>query len=401
MIDRTTRRSVLTLAVCQALAMSAMTITITVTALNGEMLAADKAWSTVPIGFQALATMLTTIPASTFMAARGRHAGFVLGALIGVIGGLLGVGSIVAGSFALLCLANVFIGSAQGFAVFYRFAAADLADEAYRGRAISWVIAGGVAAAVTGPTLSRWTYDLIPDARFAGCYLGIVALYGVIPFVLPLARLGVPVRGAAVAGGRVLVAILGQPVVIVAMLAGMIGYGVMSFLMTATPLAMTHHHHTITAWTFVIESHVLAMYAPSFVTGSLIRRFGVLRILATGALLLFGAAAVDLAGLGFWNFLVGLVLLGAGWNFLYVGGTTLLTEGYQSEERARVQGLNDFLIFGTVAAASLGSGALHDRFGWAVVNLGVLPFIALVLAAIGVLAWQRRRTALSTAALGD
>jgi MFS family permease len=179
-------------------------------------------------------------------------------------------------------------------------------------------------------------------------------------------------------------------VVIVALLAGMIGYGVMSFLMTATPLAMVHHHHAITAWTIVIESHVLAMFAPSFVTGTLIKRFGVLRILMVGAVLLIASAGVDMAGLGFWNFLVGLVFLGVGWNFLYVGGTALLTEGYRPEERARVQGLNDFLIFGTVALASLSSGALHDRYGWLAVNLGVLPLIAVTLAATTWLKARRR-----------
>lgn len=391
-MDRSTRGSVVLLAACQALSMSAMTITMTVTALNGEMLAEDKAWSTVPIGFQAIATMLTTIPASALMRARGRRHGFVLGALVGMAGGLIGAGSVVMGSFALLCVANVLIGIAQGCAVFYRFAAADMASEAHRARAISWVVAGGVVAAVVGPTASRWTIDAIAGAPFAGSYLVIVGLYAAIPFVLLRADLGHAAAPAAGSDtGRPLIEIVAQPVVIVALLAGMIGYGVMSFLMTATPLAMVHHHHAITAWTFVIESHVLAMFAPSFVTGSLIKRFGVLRILTIGGVLLIGAALVDLAGLGFWHFLVGLVLLGVGWNFLYVGGTTLLTEGYRPEERARAQGFNDFLIFGTVALASLSSGALHDRFGWTAVNLGVLPLIVVTLAATGWLALRRRR----------
>ncbi len=170
----------------------------------------------------------------------------------------------------------------------------------------------------------------------------------------------------------------------------MIGYGVMSFLMTATPLAMTHHRHAVTAWTIVIEAHVLAMFAPSFVTGNLIRRFGVLAILLVGSLLQVGAVVVDLAGLGFWNFLAGLALLGVGWNFLFVGGTTLLTEAYRPEERAMVQGFNDFMIFGTVALASLSSGALHDRFGWLAVNLGVLPLIGITLLATLWLMARRR-----------
>jgi MFS family permease len=391
MTARDIRQSILFLAICQALSMSAMTITMTVTALNGELLAADKAWSTVPIGFQAIATMLTTMPASALMRVRGRRFGFTVGALVGMAGGALGTASVAAGSFALLCLANVLIGCAQGFAVFYRFAATDVADEANKARAISWVVAGGVVAAVVGPTVSRWTIDAIAGAPFVGSYLAIVGFYAVIPFVLPLASLGRAATPDAAAGqGRPIGVILAQPVVIVALLAGMIGYGVMSFLMTATPLAMVHHHHAITAWTIVIESHVLAMFAPSFVTGTLIKRFGVLRILMVGAVLLIASAGVDMAGLGFWNFLVGLVFLGVGWNFLYVGGTALLTEGYRPEERARVQGLNDFLIFGTVALASLSSGALHDRYGWLAVNLGVLPLIAVTLAATTWLKARRR-----------
>ncbi|MEX2649533.1 MAG: MFS transporter [Alphaproteobacteria bacterium] len=391
MVDPLARRNVTVLALCQALAMSAMTITITVTALNGEALATDKSWATVPIGFQAVATMLTTMPASALMRVRGRRFGFALGAAIGMAGGAIGFVSILLVDFWLLCLANVLIGSAHGFAVFYRFAAADLADESFRSRAISLVVAGGVAAGVVGPTLARWTVDSIPGESFAGCYLGIIALYALIFPVLGFGRLARPgIAAVAAAAGRSLAAIVRRPAAIVALLAGMIGYGVMSFLMTATPLAMTHHDHAVTAWTIVIEAHVLAMFAPSFVTGNLIRRFGVLNTLLVGSLLLLGAVVVDLVGLGFWNFLAGLALLGVGWNFLFVGGTTLLTEAYRPEERAKVQGFNDFMIFGTVALASLSSGALHDRFGWLAVNLGVLPLIGLTLLATLWLMARRR-----------
>jgi MFS family permease len=181
-----------------------------------------------------------------------------------------------------------------------------------------------------------------------------------------------------------------QPAAIVALLAGMIGYGVMAFLMTATPLAMKHHQFDFGDWSHVIEWHVLGMFAPSFVTGHLIKRFGVLNILAVGAALLFAAAATDLSGLGFWNFWAGLVLLGVGWNFLYVGATSLLTESYRQEERAKVQGINDFLVFGTVAAASFVSGGLHTAFGWGAVNYGILPLVALTLLATLWLMGRRR-----------
>ncbi len=376
------RRTIFVLAMCQALAMTGMTITVTVTALNGETLAIDKAWATVPIGLQAIATMLTTLPASALMRRRGRRFGFSLGALLGGIGGALGAASVGIGSFWVLCLANLFIGAAMGFTTFYRFAAAEAAEPAYRGRAISLVVAGGVVAAIAGPTLAGWTVDAFTPYRFVGCYAVMIVTYlGILP-LLPLARLPQPSVATAERGGRPLARILAQPTVIVAMLAGMIGYGVMVFLMTATPLAMLYHQHSMSAWTLVIEAHVLAMFAPSFVTGSLIKRFGVLNILLVGAGLLLAAVATNLEGLGLVNFLVGLTLLGLGWNFLFIGGTTLLTEGYRPEERSRIQGLNDFLIFGGVAAGSFASGALHSHFGWEAVNYGVLPLIGVVLIAI-------------------
>jgi MFS family permease len=376
------RLAVPLLALCQALAMTGMTITVTVTVLNGEQLALDKAWSTVPIGVQAVATMATTIPGSALMRRFGRRPGFALGSLLGALGGGLGALSVGIGSFWILCLANLVIGAAMGFNTFFRFAAAEAASEATRARAISLVVAGGVVAAVAGPTLSGVSVDWFQPYRFVGCYLVLSVAFLLILPVLALLRL--PRAGPAdrSRGGRPLLVIVRQPVVAVAMLSAMIGYGVMVFLMTATPLAMTHHNHSMHAWTWVIETHVLAMFAPSFVTGSLIRRAGVLRILLIGAILLFVAVAVDLAGLAFANFLIGLGLVGLAWNFLFIGGTTLLTEGYRPEERAKVQGLNDFLMYGTVAASSFAAGALHNAFGWTVVNYGVLPMITLVLAAI-------------------
>ncbi|MGH6927581.1 MAG: MFS transporter, partial [Dongiaceae bacterium] len=277
------RRNVLVLALCQAVSMTAMTITVTVTVLNGEALVTDKAWATVPIGLQAVATMLTTIPASALMRARGRRFGFTLGALAGIVGGILGVLSVVDLSFWLLCLANVAIGAAQGFAVFYRFAAADAADEAFRSRAISLVLAGGVVAGIFGPTLSQWSREMFPSDIFAGCYGVIVLLYLGILGLLPLARMPPLLsREERRQSGRPLVVILRQPVAVVALLAGMIGYGVMAFLMTATPLAMTHHHFEFSDWRSVIQWHVLGMFAPSFVTGSIIKRVGVLNVLWLG-----------------------------------------------------------------------------------------------------------------------
>jgi predicted MFS family arabinose efflux permease len=385
------RRNVFILALCQALAMTAMTITITVTALNGDALLTDKEWATVPLALQALATMLTTIPASALMRAKGRRFGFTLGAAIGMAGGAIGVLSVTENSFWLLCLANMGIGCAAGFSAFYRFAAADAANEAFRAHAISLVLTGGVAAAVFGPTLSQLSRELFPAYIFAGCYGVMIFLYAAVILLLPLTRISSLSHAERRQSGRSLPVILRQPTIAVALLAGMIGYGVMSFLMTATPLAMKHHHFEFSDWRSVIQWHVLGMFLPSFATGFVIRRVGVLNVLWTGAALLFLAVAADLAGLGFWNFWSGLVFLGVGWNFLYVGGSTLLTETYQPAERAKVQGLNDFLIFGTVAASSFASGTLHSAFGWTAVNYGVLPLVALTLGATLWLMGQRRR----------
>jgi predicted MFS family arabinose efflux permease len=391
MIGSAVRRNVFILALCQALAMTAMTITITVTALNGETLLTDKQWATAPLALQALATMLTTIPASALMRAKGRRFGFTLGASIGIAGAVLGVLSVTGNSFWLLCLANMGIGSAAGFAVFYRFAAADAASEAFRGHAISLVLTGGVAAAVFGPTLSQLSRELFPDYIFAGCYGVMIFLYAGIIALLPMTRIPSLTREERRHSGRPLPAILRQPAVAVALLAGMIGYGVMSFLMTATPLAMKHHHFEFSDWRSVIQWHALGMFLPSFATGFVIKRVGVLNVLWSGAALLFLAVAADLSGLGFWNFWLGLAVLGIGWNFLYVGGSTLLTEGYRPAERAKVQGLNDFLIFGTVASASFASGTLHSAFGWTAVNYGVLPLVAVILVATLWLMGRRRR----------
>ena len=381
MIRDPVHRNVLILALCQALSMTVMSISMTITALNGEDLAPAAGWATVPLGLQAIATMAATIPASQFMRRWGRRAGFTVGALIGMVGGALGMFAVLAANFWILCLSNIFLGAMMGFGVFYRFAAADASGEAFRSRAISLVMAGGVVSAVAGPTLSQYTRDLFSAYTYVGCY-GIMIVIGLgVLALLPLTNIPVPTAADRRHSGRPLGSIFRQPTAIVALMAGMIGYGVMSFLMTASPLAMEHHHFHFDDWAAVIEWHALGMFAPSFFTGHLIKRFGVLNILAAGALLMFAAAGADLAGVGFWNFWVGLFLLGLGWNFLYIGSTSLLTETYEPAERAKVQGLNDFLVFGTVAAAAFVSGGLHSAFGWSAVNYGILPLVALTLLA--------------------
>ena len=385
-----TRRNVLILALCQALAMTSTSLMVTVAALVGQMLAADKTLATLPIAVQFTATMATTIPASLLMKRIGRRAGFSVGALLGAAGAGLAIAAIFAGSFVVFCLAGAAVGAALGFAMFYRFAAADAADPAFRGKAISLVLTGGVVAAVAGPQLARWSRDLFQPALFAGCFVAIAGLWLAALLLLQLVDIPRPSELERRAGGRPLAAIVRQPAFVVAALGAMIGYGVMSLVMTVTPLAMIGHAHEFDDAAFVIQWHVLGMYAPSFVTGHLIARVGVLNVLAAGVALIGACVAVNLSGTGVMQFWAALTLLGLGWNFLFIGSTTLLTETYRPEERAKTQALNDFLVFGTVAMSSFASGAVHNHFGWSAVNLAVIAPISAVLLAV---LWLRRRRA--------
>ncbi|MBT6138493.1 MAG: MFS transporter [Rhodospirillaceae bacterium] len=387
-------RNVALLAACQALAMTGMTITATVTALVGDMLSNHGPWSTLPLAMQFTATMATTMPASLFMRRFGRKAGFALGVVIGVAGSGMAIYAITNGSFLLFVVASIMIGTFMGFSVFYRYAAADTASEAFRPKAISLVMAGGVVAAVFGPELSKWSFELLAPATFAGSYVAIAVVHGSILAVLFF--VDIPREKVSETGdtGRPLSEIVRQPKFLIAAVGGMIGYGVMSFIMTATPLAMIGCGLEFRDTAFVIQWHALGMFAPSFFTGSLINRFGVLRVMFVGALLLAASVAVNLSGLELMRFFSGLVLLGLGWNFLFIGGTTLLTETYEPAEKAKVQGLNDLLVFTTVSASSFASGALLHLFGWQAVNLGVIPLILIVVLLIG---WQRFQTARATA----
>jgi len=377
------------LAACQALAMTSMSILATTSAIIGNILATDKALSTLPVALQMTGMMCATIPAALLMARIGRRGGFWAGAAIGAIGGVIAGLAVWEGAFALFCLGTFLIGSSNGFAQQYRFAAAEAANDAFRSKAISLVLAGGVISGLFGPETAKWSRDLIEFAPFAGCFAMVVVLQicaaTLVAFVhLPPA----PPRDRLRGSGRPLTQIAAQPLFIVALLAGMIGYGVMSLVMTATPIAMIDCGYEFTAAAFVIQWHILGMYAPSFFTGHLIARFGLTAMLLTGAALLLVCCGINLAGVGEVNFWAANVLLGVGWNFLFVGATTLLTRTYAPAERAKVQALNDFTIFGTSTLSSFLSGALLTGFGWATVQFAVMP--AVVIAA-GAVIWLRLR----------
>ena len=388
-----TAKNVILLGLCQALGMSCSALIITITALIGNTLAPDKSLVTLPLALQFLAMMSSAAPASFLMRRFGRRAGFSLGALLGCVAGLLGMQAIFVGSFVLFCFSSILFGAFAAHVQFYRFAAADTASDAFRSRAISLVLAGGVLAAFLGPELAKWSLDLFAPVLYAGGYLciGLLALVSLV--LLQFIEIPRPNKAERGSSGRPLREIARRPDFTVAVLCAMIGYGAMNLVMTATPLAVVAHNHPFESAALVIQWHVVGMYAPSFFTGHLIHRFGVMPILALGAALVLGCVAVNLAGTDVIHFWAALVLLGLGWNFMFLGGTSLLTESYRPEERAKAQALNEFLVFGTVTCTALLSGALYNAFGWQAVNLGVVPPLALVLFAV--LWLGRRRAALA------
>jgi MFS family permease len=375
------RRNVAILAICQALLMTSGSLLVTTSALVGVGLAEHKALATLPIGLQFLATMLSTMPASLLMRRIGRRAGFAAGALIGLTGAGVCTAGIVAESLAVFGAGCFLIGIFNGVGQYYRFAAAEVADPGFRPRAISLVLAGGVVAAFTGPNLARLSREWVAAAEFAGSYASLVVLY--LATLLLVSTLRIPPPGAEERGGhgRALSAIASDARFPVAVLGAMIAYGVMNVLMTATPLAMLDSGHAFSDTALAIQWHVLGMFAPAFFTGHLINRFGVLRVMMAGAVLLAGCVAVNLSGTAVTHFWVALALLGLGWNFLFVGSTTLLTEVYRPAEKAKVQGLNDLLVFATVACTATTSGTLHHALGWEPMNIGALPFVLVALVA--------------------
>lgn len=387
--DAKARKNAAVLAVAQALYGAVTTALVVTAGLAGSQLATDPSLATLPMSMMIVGTATTTFPISLLMKRVGRRTGFVGCALAGTCGGLLGAYALFERSFVLFLAGAFLIGIYQASASYYRFAAADLASPAFRPKAISWVMTGGIAAALFGTLLVMGTVDLLAPVTFAGTWTAMAGL-ALIAAVILLA-VDIPYKeDIATATGRPLRVIARQPRYIVAALTGMLSYGIMMLVMTATPVAMLGCGFSVQDSSWVIQWHALAMFVPSFFTGSLITRFGAARISAIGMVLLVGAAISGLMGIRFENFAVGLVLLGLGWNFGFIGGTTLLTTTYEPAERNKAQGLNDFLVFGTTALTSLSAGKLLAWFGWSAVNYAVFPMVAMALAMIVWLALQRR-----------
>lgn len=380
-------RNVLLLAICQALMMSGNSLVITATALVGLNIAAQPQWATVPFALMFMGVILTTYPASIMMQRVGRKAGFTVGAVLGISGGALSAGAIMRGSFVLFCLGSMLLGAFNAFGQYYRFAAAEVAAAHHRSRAISYVLAGGVIAAFVGPNLAKFTREAL-RAEFAGSYLCIAVLYCCSLLLVQLLKLE-RVRHAAAIEATSLIDVVRRPGFAIAVTSGMVGYGVMNLLMTATPMAMTgfgfHFDHAAS----VIQWHVVGMFAPAFFTGHVIDRIGAHRVILAGTIGLLASCLLNLSGTEYWQFVTSLVLLGVGWNFCFIGATGLLTS--DTADKGRVQGLNDLLVFCTVALTALISGQLYHRLGWAAVNLYVIPVILAVTFTLSLFLLRQRK----------
>lgn len=382
-----TRRNVAVLIAAQALLGAQLPMLFVVGGLAGQMLSPVPCLATLPISLIVLGSMLAAQPMSALMQSHGRRAGFWTGTAAGAAGALVSAAGLQAGSFPLLALGALGSGVFMSSLGFYRFAAADTASEAFRPKAISYVLAGGLVAAVIGPQLVKLTSGTaIP---FLGVYLAVAALNVVGAGLFLALRIPAPPAPAADAPrGRTRRELLTTPRIAVAIVCAMVSYALMNLVMTSTPLAVVGCGFDQDAAADVVSMHVLAMYAPSFFTGHLVARFGARAVVATGLVCLGAAGGVALAGVDLTNFFGALILLGLGWNFGFIGATSMLAAAHTAEERGRVQGLNDFVVFGCVTLASLASGGLMNcaggtaEAGWAAVNLAMVPFLTLAGAAL-------------------
>ncbi|MFD1914496.1 MFS transporter [Halodurantibacterium flavum] len=392
--DAQTRRNVLVLVAAQAVLGAQMPMLFTVAGLAGQSLAPNPCWATLPISAMVIGSMLTATPLSAFMQRFGRRPGFILGALGGALGATIAALGLWWGNFAIFVAGALFSGcymSAQGF---YRFAVSDTASEAYRPKAISYVMAGGLLSAIVGPQIVKVT-ALEMVVPFLGTYLAVIALNLGGLFLFGFLRIPRPAPPAADAPlGRSRAELLRTPRIAVAIICATVSYALMNLVMTSSPLAVVGCGFTTSDAANVVTAHVLAMYVPSFFTGHLIARFGVERIVGLGLAILAGAGTVALMGVELEHFFLALILLGIGWNFGFIGATAMLGTAHRPEERGRMQGLNDLIVFAGVTMASFSSGGLMNcsggtvEAGWQAVNVAMLPFLVL---AGGALIWLALR----------
>jgi MFS family permease len=384
------RKNVGVLAICQGLLLVNNSVLIAVNALAGYALATDKALATLPVTAYFVGSAIATLPISFFMKRHGRRAGFTLGACFAIAGALVCATAIYTASFWLLCLGVLLLGIYFAAGQYYRFAATDSAPPDFRATAVSLVLAGGIIGGFVGPETTKLTKDIVAGHVYAGPYFTLI-LFAVMALAA-LRWLDIPPLAEAERkeAGRPLAAIARQPAFIVAVLCAMVSYGVMNLTMTATPLAMSACNLPFSDAAFVIQWHLVGMFAPSFFTGRLIRRFGLVPVMLTGVVLSVGCVGIAVSGVEVVNFWLALVLSGVGWNFMFVGATTLLGESHTPAERAKVQGVNDAAVFTTLVVSSLSSGALFSYQGWFTMNLFAVPVLVIAAGSLLWLAAMRR-----------
>lgn len=383
-------KTITLLSVSQAIAGSQQALIMAVGALVGVTMAPDPKLATLPTTMMIIGLALSAGPAALTVNRLGRRRAFILGAGLSVVGGLIAASGIILLNFYIFILALAVGGGSAAFAQQYRFAAADSAPDNMKGKAISFVLAGGVIAGFLGPALSRWGRTLVPGHDYAGSFLAVSVLALVAMTILSRLRLPAAHQAKAQDPSRPLSEIVRSPKVFVPVVTGMISYGLMTFVMVAAPLAMVVMcEHSPESATTAIQWHIVSMYAPSFFTGTIIGRIGARPVTGIGLALILGAALIALNGIAVWNFDLALILLGVGWNFGFIGSTALLAQGYRREEAAKVQAFNEQLFFGTMAVASISSGVLLQTIGWQAINIMAIPIATIPIAtiAIALLAW--------------
>ncbi len=386
--DARARRNVTVLVLAQATLGAQLPMIFIVAGLAGQMLSPNPCWATLPISVMVLGSMTAATPLSALMSRYGRRAGFWLGTGAGAAGAAIAAFGLYRNSFAIFLLGAFLSGIYQSAQGFYRFAAADTASPAFRPKAISWVMAGGLASAILGPQIVKLTVDVLPVA-FLGTYLAVIAINILGASLFLMLDIPLPPEPAEDEPlGRSRSQMLRDPTIVVAIICAMVSYALMNLVMTSAPLAIVGCGFQKADAADVVSAHVLAMFVPSFFTGHLIARFGAPLIVGTGLAILGAAGAVALTGVELGQFFGTLVLLGIGWNFAFIGATTLLSSAHAPEERGRIQGINDLFVFGGVTTASIASGGLMNCSGsgvvagWQAVNLAMLPFLVLAGAAL-------------------
>ena len=391
------RRNVFLLACSQALLLTNAVTLVAVSSLVGYAIAPSKALATLPATIYVIGVAITAFPASMWMKRVGRRNGFLSGTAFGILGAIAATLAVARADFTLFCASMLALGAYNAFGQYYRFAAADAASAEFKPKAISYVLAGGLAGGIIGPEVSRHTRGLA-QPEYLATFASLIVFCVVAMAIVSRLRIPESIDAAGGAPPRSFGEIARQPGFLVAVGVAALGYAVMNLLMTATPLAMGFCGHPYDAAAIVLSSHVVGMFAPSFFTGSLIKRFGVLRVILAGVVILAACVGVALSGQAVANFWWALVLLGIGWNFTYIGGSTLLTEVYRPSEKAKVQGANEITIFGVQALSSLAAGVLVNTAGWQTLNYVALPLIAFAAAAsLWLLAMRRRNPAAPSA----